>query len=423
MPPKSAVDLFEDRTTCRLCHSEDLNVAFTMEAIPHGDGYTPEAEQPAVTGLFPHPIKFCMQCGHLQTGIDVDQGFIYDNYIWKTSISPGLVDAYKDYSQEMVDKYPVKENGYCLEIGGNDGSFSGYMTQHGVTALVVDPANDIAQLCKEKGVDVIVDYFGLDTAKQIIAERGLADLIIANHVFANINDVQTIIDGVKVALDDNGVFVIQVFYSYDVVKDNLLENFNHEHPSYYYVKSLLKFFALNGFELFDVSRNDIKGGSIRCHVQKQPGSKVVSAAVAEFITREEKIGLDNIETYQSLRNHIDSTRDQFKKILSNLPEGASVASYGTSIGATVFTYQYEIGQYINYFIDDDPARHGLKTPGYHIPVYSSDKINTDNPDYVIITAPLYADIIIAKHQFYLDQGGKFIVFRPAFKLIDKDNYL
>lgn len=423
MATKSASELYEDRPTCRLCHSDQIDVAFTMEDIPHGDGYIPMDEEPAVTGLFPHSIKFCQNCGHLQTGIDVDQGFIYDNYIWKTSISPGLVDAYRDYAQEMVHKYTIAGNSYCLEIGGNDGSFSAHMKSHGVNALVVDPAKDIAELCKDKGVDVLVDFFGPDTAESIISQCGTADLIIANHVFANINDVQSIIDGVKVALSDEGVFVIQVFYGYDVVEDNLLENFNHEHPSYYYVKSLSKFFKLNGFELFDVSRNNIKGGSIRCHVQRAGGGHSVTPAVGEFISREEQLGLDNIKTYQSLRDHIDNIRDQFNEILGTLPEGSVVAAYGTSIGATIFTYQYDIGQYISYFTDDDPARHGLKTPGHHIPVRSSDYMKEEKPDYIIVTAPLYADRIIAKHQDYLDQGGKFIVFRPEFKVVSSESPL
>lgn len=422
MSATPASQLFQRRLTCRLCHSRELALAVEMEPIPQGDGYIPCDEEEAVSGLFPHPIQFCLQCGHVQTGIDVDQGFIYDNYIWKTSISPGLVDAYQDYAEEMVEKYGVNDQSYCLEIGGNDGTFSSHMQCHGVDTLVVDPAKDIAELCKEKGVNVIVDYFGSELAEDIVSKKGRASLIIANHVFANINDVQAIIDGVKVALSEQGVFVLQVFYLYDVIKDNLLENFNHEHPSYYYVKSLNQFFSINGMELFDVSRNETKGGSIRCHVQLSGGPHRIHDSVQQFIQKEQQLGLDKVSTYQCLRNHIDTTRRLFHDMFANLSANATVAAYGTSIGATIFLYQYDIGRYINYFIDDDPARHGLKTPGLHIPVYPPEKLLTDKPDYVVITAPLYADTIIAKHQQYLQHGGKFIVFRPQFRVIDSESW-
>jgi len=41
------------------------------------------------------------------------------------------------------------------------------------------------------------------------------------------------------------------------------------------------------------------------------------------------------------------------------------------------------------------------------------------PDYVIILAPLYADIIMKKNQEYLKQGGKFLLFWPEFKVIEE----
>ena len=130
------------------------------------------------------------------------------------------------------------------------------------------------------------------------------------------------------------------------------------------------------------------------------------------------MGLHKPETYKVMRDHIAQTRAKFAEYLEPLKAGGkTIAAYGTSIGATVFTYQYKIGPYISFFVDDDVSRHGLYSPGYGIPVLSADAIYERKPDCIIITAPLYAAIIMKKHQKYLDQGGKFLLFRPEFKMI------
>ena len=41
----------------------------------------------------------------------------------------------------------------------------------------------------------------------------------------------------------------------------------------------------------------------------------------------------------------------------------------------------------------------------------------DKTDYVIILAPLYADIIMKNNQQYLDEGGIFVKIWPEFETI------
>ena len=237
-------------------------------------------------------------------------------------------------------------------------------------------------------------------------------------MFANINDVDGILAGVKRLLRPEGVFVIQVFYLYDVVKSCLLENFNHEHPSYYFVKSLRSFFERNGMELFDVEHVAAKGGSIRCFIQFKGGKNAVTPRVAETIAREEALGLGTLGAYRSLIDHIETTRAEFRKLIEACRKsGKKIAAYGTSIGATIFTYQYDLGDAIEFFVDDDPARHGLLSPGHRIPVLAPEALYEKKPDYVIAMAPLYADLIIAKHKRFSEAGGRFIKFRPKFEVI------
>jgi len=183
------------------------------------------------------------------------------------------------------------------------------------------------------------------------------------------------------------------------------------------VKSMRDFFARHGMEMIDAIRVPAKGGSIRCFMQLTGGPHKVSPAVEELIAYEEKIGMDKVETYKSVTSFIAQTKAQLHEVLDEAKVGGKkVAAYGTSIGATIFTYQYELGDYLSFYVDDDPYRQNLVSPGHHIPVVSSDKLLEDKPDYVVILAPLYAENIMKKNQAYKDAGGKFVLIWPEFTI-------
>lgn len=405
--------LCTQRIDCRLCHKRSLVLAFPMEPIPRGDGYTKDkVSEP----LLPLDIMFCQRCGHVQISHDVDQSYIYENYLWKTAISPGLVASYEEYVTQFILDYSPRGRGFAVELGSNDGSFSAHLKTRGFKTLGIDPAKEIAAQATKNGLETLPIFFNKLTAQAVLKEYGKASFIFANHMFANINDVQGIVDGVKELLAPDGLFTIQVFYLYDVIKDKLLENFNHEHPSYFYVKTLKAYFDAQGFEMIGAERVNTKGGSIRCVMQRKGGNHphgVNYAGVEALIEKEEKLGLDQLATYAHMTKHIQTIRAQFKDFFKMARlEGKKVAGYGTSIGATVFTYQYDLGGDLQFLVDDDPIRQGLLNPGYSIPVKHPDAIYAEHIDYVIILAPLYADQIVKRHKKFIDQGGKFLCFRP-----------
>jgi hypothetical protein len=410
--------LYTTRTKCRLCPSENLELAVAMVPVPRGDGYVPYERRHEVEELFPLDIMLCLDCGNLQTSIDIDPGFIYEDYIWTTSCSPGLVSSYEKYVDDLITRFSPGGHGFAVEMGSNDGTFCRLLKNKGMKVLAVEPAKNLTSIIKANGVDVITDFFSLQRAKQIKQDYGPANLIIANHVFPNANDVYEIAQGAKELLHPEGIFSVQVFYLQDVLEKNLLENFEHEHTSYLYVRTLKQLFDRCGLELFDFEHVPTKGGSLRCFVQHAGGTRPISDKIDEYIKREESLGLHKAQTYNLVTKHIEEVRSKFRQFFDKCrAEGKTVAAYGTSVGATVFTYQYDIGKDLQFFVDDDPVRHNLVTPGYHIPVKSPEAIYTEKPDYVIAMAPLYADIIIGKHKRYLEQGGHFIKFRPEFEII------
>ena len=68
----------------------------------------------------------------------------------------------------------------------------------------------------------------------------------------------------------------------------------------------------------------------------------------------------------------------------------------------------KIGNKLDYFVDDSPAKQGYFSPVDHVPIISRKKAQNKLPDYFIILAPNYSKEIIEKKKLF-KKGGKIII--------------
>ena len=75
-------------------------------------------------------------------------------------------------------------------------------------------------------------------------------------------------------------------------------------------------------------------------------------------------------------------------------ERKKIAGYGASAKGLIILKCSNIGKKLEYFVDDLPAKQGFYSPVDHTPVISRRDAEKKLPDYFVITAPNYSDIII-----------------------------
>ena len=139
--------------------------------------------------------------------------------------------------------------------------------------------------------------------------------------------------------------------------------------------------------------------------------------MAELIELESSMGLDRAETYLSFGAKIDDVKRQLSALLHQLKaEGKTIAGYGASATVTTLIYHFELGEMLDFIVDDAEERQGLFSPGQHIPVLSPETLYERRPDYVLILAWRFAEPIIKKHREYLERGGHFIVPLPVIEI-------
>lgn len=407
---------------CRLCHSSNIKLAVKLTPMPIGDAYLAK-EQLKQQSVFAMDLFLCLDCGLAQLPEVVSPGDIYRPYIYRTADSLGLVAHFKKYVESVLEMFKPPANALAIDLGSNDGSFLRFFKNHGMQVLGIDPATAIAAEANKSGIPTMPEFFNRATAQQIGKEHGKAHIVTANNLFANVDDVDNFILGVKELLGPEGLFIFETGYALDLLQKTIFDNIYHEHLSYFSIKPLDIFFKRHNMQIIDVERVNTKGGSIRCFVQHKNGCRKPSPRVKKIIALEEDYGVQEEATFKLFSNSINLIKDHLVTLLQRIKKsGKTVAGYGASVGVTTIIYNCGLGQgLLDYLVDDNPHRHGLYSPGYHLNVLNSRELYTRKPDYVIILAWQYAPIIIAKHRQYLEDGGYFILLLPQVRIVDKND--
>lgn len=407
------------RTTCRLCHSRNLELVLSLTPTPPANAFITAADLKKNEERFPLDVFFCRDCAHVQLLDVVDPSILFKNYVYVSGTSPVFVNHFKNYAAEMIQKFHLDTEAFIVEIGSNDGTLLRFFKEAGMGVLGIDPAEAIARSATQKGIETLPAFFTSKLAETIKAQDGQADLIVANNVFAHADDLHDIVKGIRNLLKPRGVFAFEVSYLADVYEKTLFDTIYHEHVSYHSVKPLRSFFQANGMELIAVQRVDTHGGSLRALVQLAGGPYPVEPSVAEFIQHEEAIGLDQATTLQGFSAKINKLRDELNALLKKLKsEGKRIAAFGAPAKATTLMLHFGIGpEFVDFIVDDSPLKQGLYSPGFHIPVVPSGEIDKRNPDYLVILAWNFSDSIIARHAEYRRKGGFFIIPVPAVQVV------
>jgi len=410
-----SVPVVNVRDSCRGCGSREIVGCVPLAPVPIvSPNVSPTAEISKSEGVVaPLDTYLCRDCGLIQLVHVVDPALLYRQYLYRTSISTGLPEHFQALAEKLVEEQSLGPNAFVVEFGSNDGTFLQAFKQLGMRVLGVEPASAIAAAAEARGVPTLEAFFGEQLAQKIVADSGQAELVVANNVFANIDDLDDVVRGLKTLLSKQGAFVFETQYALDVFERFLLDVIYHEHLSTFSVRSTKALFERFDMELFDAKRIETKGGSIRIWVQHRGGPHPIAARVGDLIKLEHESGLFDPARLSRFSDRVETTRDALLRIVDGVRgKGGTVAAYGTSVGCAALIHHFDLTSRLSFFLDDTPFKDELRGPGYRLPVFSGDGVVQHDPDLIIILAWRYADAIVSKHQAYLRGKGRFVIPLP-----------
>ncbi|MBI2235917.1 MAG: class I SAM-dependent methyltransferase [Magnetospirillum sp.] len=407
------------RNDCRLCGGRRLTPVLSLAATPPANAFVPAELTGVDQERFPLDVAFCEDCGHVQLMDVVDPRILFEHYVYVSGTSPLFVKHFDDYAGWMVERFGVGANGLAVDIGSNDGTLLQAFQRRGLCVQGIDPAKEIAEAASQAGIPTINGFFGPDLAARIRAEQGPAAVITANNVFAHIDDLASVMEGVRALLAEDGVLAFEVSYLVDVFQNTLFDTIYHEHLDYHSVGPLIPFLAAHGLELIEAIRVPSHGGSIRIVAQPTGGRHAAGRSVAAALAEERRLGLDQAATLKAFGAQIAAVGAELKGVLTAMKAaGKRIAGFGAPAKATTLMYHFGIGpDLVDFIVDDSPLKQGLYSPGMHIPVVPSSAIAGKKPDALVVLAWNFAPSIIEKNAAFRAAGGKFIIPLPRVEVI------
>ena len=273
------------KKNCRLCNSSKSKTVLDFKDTPVGDDYT---YSPSKKKLYPLKINMCMDCSFLQLSKSINPNILYGDYLYVTKTSLGLPKHFKNLALKLKREKVLFKGCKVLEIGSNDGTLLNFLKLLGAKVLGVDPA---ANKRDNHNIETINKLFDYKLSNKIKKQYGEFDLIIANNVIANVDDLNDIFNGIKNLLKSGGYFVMETFSLAGLVKNTLIDNIYHEHLSYFTIKPLIRFLKKKKLYPYFIDHIKMKGGSLRLIFKKDHAALKHKTKIKKSIIHENQLKL------------------------------------------------------------------------------------------------------------------------------------
>jgi SAM-dependent methyltransferase len=392
---------------CRLCNSASVSDILDFGESPLANSYLKKDDLLRTEFTAPLAVMQCSNCGSAQLRCSVDGSRMFSHYLYSSSDSGSVQVHFDSYASHVVEKLALPKGSFAVDVGSNDGVLLEPLQKLGLEVLGVEPASNLCERSRARGCSVVNGFFNREVAAAL---PRLADLITCNNCFAHIDDLEEIIQGVRLALKDGGVFVFENAYWLDTIRYKYFDQVYHEHVFYHSVKPLRMFLARHGFNIVDIEKNHSQGGSIRVYCKKTEDS-VESPLAAKTIREEEEFGLYSPELYVRFSKQLSLLNKEFTRLVEDgRRQGLTFCGYGAPAKATLFCKYFGLDKNIlEYIVDDAVLKQGLFMPGTQVPIVGADHFRRYPADFAILTAWNFADLIKGRNQ---DFKGKWIVPFP-----------
>ncbi|HMJ90482.1 MAG TPA: class I SAM-dependent methyltransferase, partial [Candidatus Acidoferrum sp.] len=306
------------------------------------------------------------------------------DYVYFSSYSDSWLQHAKRYCEMMISRFGFGAQHHVIEVASNDGYLLRWFKERGVPALGIEPTIGTAEAARTNhGIDSINVFLGVETAKRIVAQGHMADLLVGNNVLAHVPDINDFISGLKLLLKPSGILTMEFPHLLQLMRHNEFDTIYHEHFSYLSFMAVQTMFEHHGLTLFDVEELPTHGGSLRIFARHTHTNEPrITDRVAAMVRQEIQFGLDRIETYERFAEQVKATKRKLLRCLSDLKDaGKHIVGYGSPAkGNTLLNYCGIGRDFIDYVVDRNPHKQGLFTPGTHIPILAPQNIFETRPD-------------------------------------------
>lgn len=404
---------------CRLCGATVTRTFVDLGMSPLCENYLTADQVDGPEPFYPLHVRVCDECLLVQLPAYVSGEEIFSHYAYFSSYSDSWVAHAERFVEAMVARLGLGSTSLITEVASNDGYLLQHAVRRGIPVLGVEPAANIAEVAREKGIRTEVEFLGEETGQRLSDWHGKADLVVANNVFAHTPLLLDFARGLRRLVKESGTVSIEIPHLLRLVADCEFDTIYHEHYQYFSLLTASDALRRAGLVVFDVEELATHGGSLRIFAMPSESSPQPSAAVRSVLADEATAGLHSIEGHLGFATDVlDRRTDLLDFLVSCYREGLTVAGYGApGKGNTLLNHCGVRSDLLAYTVDRSEFKQGKFLPGSHIPVLPPDVLRERKPDRVLILPWNLSEEIREQLDYVEEWGGRLVVPIPRLKIL------
>ena len=403
---------------CRLCSAELRHTFVDLGMSPPCESYLTASQLDGPETFYPLHVRVCETCLLVQLPAYLAPEDVFSDYAYFSSYSDSWVAHARRFVDTAAMRLGLRQESFVVEVASNDGYLLQHTVARGIRSLGIEPAANIAEVAREKGIDTEVMFLGEQTGRDVAARHGKADLVVANNVFAHVPDIVDFSKGLRALVADSGRVSIEIPHLLRLIEGNEYDTIYHEHYSYLTLLTAQRVLAAADLTVVDMEELPTHGGSMRIWSAPANAGVVVSPSVARVLAAESDAGLDTVEGHDGFARQVAIARNDFVEFLVSCQRtGMRVAGYGApGKGNTLLNHCGIRSDLMEFTVDRNPHKHEMFLPGTHIPIHPVDRLAEERPDYVVIMPWNLRDEITEQLSYVRAWGGRFVVSLPKLEV-------
>lgn len=405
---------------CRHCGSEMHLPFLDLGTAPPSNAYLTEQALRAPETWFPLRILVCEDCWLVQTEDHAGREALFtENYAYFSSFSTTWLAHAQHYVESMILRFRLNASSSVVEVAANDGYLLQYVQQAGIPCYGIEPTASTARAARNKGIDIVERFFGLELAEDLRNAHKSADLIAANNVLAHVPDINDFVSGFTRLLKPQGVVTFEFPHILSMVQGNQFDTVYHEHYSYLSLTAVQRVFAANGLTVFDVEALPTHGGSLRLFAQRSDkGAHTETLAVAAMLQMEAIAGIATPDFYREFQHRAEKVKDDLVLFLIEAKrEGLKVGAYGAAAkGNTLLNFAGVRPDLLPYVVDKNPSKQGKYMPGSRIPIVDETHLKVHRADLTLILPWNLCEEVMVQLAYVREWGGEFVTAVPTLEV-------
>ncbi len=405
---------------CRHCGTPLEQTFVDLGASPPSNAYLTREALAGPEVWYPLRVLVCTNCWLVQTEDHAGREELFaSDYAYFSSTSSGWLAHSKAYVDEMTTRFSLDHDSMVVEVAANDGYLLQYVKAGGIPCYGIEPTASTAAAAREKGIDIVERFFGVELATELAGAGRQADLTAANNVLAHVPDINDFVSGFARLLKPEGVSTFEFPHLLNLVRQNQFDTIYHEHYSYLSLAAVARIFAVNGLSVFDVEELPTHGGSLRVFAQRSDtGKRERTDRLAKMEKIEAEAGIESSAFYEGFQAKAEKVKDDFVAFLIDAKrKGLTVGAYGAAAkGNTLMNFAGIRPDLIPYVVDRAAAKLGKYMPGSRIPIVDEAHLEANRPDLIVILPWNIRDEVMRQLDHARSWGARFVTAVPELRV-------